>query len=350
MKKVKHILILTPGFPSDENDSVCIPPLQDFLLHFKEAFPQVQFTIIAFHYPFDKSFYKWHDMFVLSLRGKNLKRDKIFVWDGALTMAKYLYGQNRLDIVHSLWLGECAFIGNRIAAKYKIRHICTLMGQDVSPKNIYLKMLNKRKIEIVALSENQSKAFEKITGRNVDKKIFWGVPAQKYDYSSKREIDLIGVGSLIPLKNFKLMIKTIKILKKDFPEINCKLIGAGNQANELKKLCKENNLEKNIEFLGKQSRDSVFEYMRRSKILFHPSTFEGSGMVFAEALANGMHIVSFNVGYAQKNSNWQIANSDEEMISNVKRLLSSALNHTAQNLFPIEKTINDYAKLYGLIN
>lgn len=350
MKNVKHILILTPGFPADENDSACIPPLQDFLLHFKSRFDNTEFSIIAFQYPFDKSFYKWNDISVYSLRGRNLKRDKIFVWDSALTIAKYLAEKNKVDVVHSLWFGECALIGNKIASRYKVKHICTLMGQDVSKKNLYLRMLNKKKMKIVALSENQKKLFKQLTEYDVDEKIFWGVLSQKYDNESKRDIDLIGVGSLIPLKNYKLMIKTIAVLKKEFPAINCKLIGTGNQFEALKKLCKEHSLESNIEFLGSQSRENVFKYMKRSKILFHPSLFEGSGMVFAEALANGTHIVSFNVGYAQINPKWKIASDENEMIENVKTLLTSKLDHQPLNLFPIENTVESYAKLYGIIN
>lgn len=350
MKNIKHILILTPGFPTDENDSLCIPPLQDFLLHFKSKFRNAEFSVIAFQYPFDKSFYKWNDITVFSLKGRNRKRDKIFVWDSAMTIAKYLAEKNKIDVVHSLWFGECALIGNRIASKYNVKHICTLMGQDVSKKNIYLRLLNKKKMKIVALSYNQKELFKKLTKCDVDEKIFWGVPTQKYENNIKRDIDLIGVGSLIPLKNYQLMIKTVSVLKKEFPEINCKLIGTGNQIEVLKKLCNANSLENNIEFLGKQSREKVFKYMRRSKILFHPSLFEGSGMVFAEALANGMHIASFNVGYAQKNPKWKIASDKNEMIENVRTLLTSRLDHQPVNLFPIESTVDSYAKLYGIIN
>ena len=350
MKNVKHILILTPGFPADENDSTCIPPLQDFLLHFKSRFIDVEFTVVAFQYPFDKSFYKWNDITVFSLKGRNLKRDKIFVWDGALTIAKYLAEKSKLDIVHSLWVGECALIGNRIATKYGVGHICTLMGQDVSKKNFYLRLLNKRKMKIVALSHNQKVLFKKLTNYEVDDEIFWGVPSQKYDYDCYRDIDLLGVGSLIPLKNFKLMIEIVSKLKNDFPQIKCKLIGSGKESEKLKKLCRQKNIENNFEFLGNHSRENVYKYMRRSRILLHPSLFEGSGIVFAEALANGMHIVSFNVGYAQENHKWKIANDEIDMIDKVRSLLSSNLDHRPLNVFPIERTVEAYAKLYGVSN
>lgn len=350
MKDVKHILILTPGFAADENDSVCIPPLQDFLLYFRNKFPEVEFTIITFQYPFKKFGYKWNDISVFSLNGKSLKRNKIFVWNKALAIAKYFAKQNKLDLVHSLWFGECALIGNKIASKYRVRHICTLMGQDVSKQNLYLKLLNKRKMKIVALSHNQKVLFGELTNNNVDAEIFWGVPSQEYDYDGHRDIDLLVVGSLIPLKNFKLMIKIIALLKNDLPQIKCKLIGSGKESEKLKELCKEKNIENNFGFLGNQSRENVFKYMRRSKVLFHPSLFEGSGMVFAEALANGMNIVSFNVGYAQENHRWDIASDEDDMLNKVKAVLSSDLDHQPLNLFPVESTVDAYAKLYGINN
>lgn len=350
MKEIKHILILTPGFPRDENDSVCIPPLQDFLLHFRSRFRNVEFTVVAFQYPFDKSLYKWNDISVFSLKGRNLKRDKIFVWDGALTIAKYLAEKKKLDVVHSLWFGECAFIGNRIASKFNVKHICTLMGQDVSAKNFYLRLLNKNKMTVVALSHNQKVLFNKLTNYEVDTEIFWGVPSREYNYDAHRDIDLLGVGSLIPLKNFGLMIKIVAQLKNHFPELKCKLIGSGSESERLLKLCSKMKIERHFEFLGNQSRENVFGYMRRSRILLHPSLFEGSAMVFAEALANGMNIVSFNVGYARETHKWKIANDENDMLDKVRDLLSSNLNHQPVNLFPIESTVEAYAKIYGIIN
>jgi hypothetical protein len=60
--------------------------------------------------------------------------------------------------------------------------------------------------------------------------------------------------------------------------------------------------------------------MQRSKIFVHPSTFEGSGYVFAEALVNGMNIVSFNVGYAQQHPKWFIAEDEMDFIYDFKLL------------------------------
>jgi hypothetical protein len=89
--------------------------------------------------------------------------------------------------------------------------------------------------------------------------------------------------------------------------------------------------------------------MQRSKIFVHPSLFEGSGYVFAEALINGMNIVSFNVGYAQENPKWSIVNNEEEFFTTTKKLLCEKLDLYPVNLFPIAETINSYASLYDII-
>ena len=51
-KNKAHILILTPGFPKDENDFICIPPLQEFLVKFKTSYPLAKISVIAFQYPY----------------------------------------------------------------------------------------------------------------------------------------------------------------------------------------------------------------------------------------------------------------------------------------------------------
>jgi len=97
------------------------------------------------------------------------------------------------------------------------------------------------------------------------------------------------------------------------------------------------------------NRTEIFKLMRRSRIFVHPSKFEGSGFVFAEALANGMNIVSFNVGYAQPDKKWFIAKDEIDFIMITKKLLQNELDFTPTNLFPISETINRYAEHYGVV-
>ena len=96
------------------------------------------------------------------------------------------------------------------------------------------------------------------------------------------------------------------------------------------------------------SRKEIFKLMQRSKIFVHPSIFEGSGYVFAEALVNGMNIVSFDVGYTQQHPKWFIANDESEFEKIIERLLSAELEFNPVNMFPMIETINKYESLYGI--
>ena len=54
MKSSKHVVILVPGFASDEMDESNIPALQYFLKGYKIQFPDIRFSIIPFQFPFKK--------------------------------------------------------------------------------------------------------------------------------------------------------------------------------------------------------------------------------------------------------------------------------------------------------
>jgi glycosyltransferase involved in cell wall biosynthesis len=347
MNPQKHILFLVPGFPSDENDFNCIPPLQEFLLKFKSVYHSARISVIAFQYPYRSEAYQWNDIQIFPLNGKNNVLKKILIWQRGLSFANNIHKANRVDVIHSLWLGECAMHGNILSNKFKCKHICTLMGQDVKVSNRYLRFLINKKIEIIALSHNQADQFFQITNRKADGIIHWGIDDQKFE-NPERDIDLLAVGSLIPLKNYSLFIRLIAELKKTYPNLKCKLVGAGPELSKLKTLTKEKGILENIEFTGLLSRTEIFKLMQRSKLFVHPSTFEGSGYVFAEALVNGMNIISFNVGYAQKHPKWFIAKDEKDFLNITDQLLEAPLDNNSVNLFPLRQTVEHYAFIYGL--
>jgi glycosyltransferase involved in cell wall biosynthesis len=347
MNSTKHILFLVPGFPSDENDFNCIPPLQEFLISFISSYPHVKFTMISLHYPYHRKNYNWNGIRIIPLGGKDRRIKKPFLWYNLIKYAKAVNKESKIDTIHSLWIGECALLGNILSNKFKCKHICTLMGQDVKVSNRYLRFLINKKIEIIALSHNQADQFFQITNRKADGIIHWGIDDQKFE-NPERDIDLLAVGSLIPLKNYSLLIKLIAELKNTYPNLKCKLIGTGPELSKLKNLAKEKGISENIEFTGLLSRREIFKLMQKSKIFVHPSTFEGSGYVFAEALVNGMNIVSFNVGYAQPHSKWFIANDELDFINIVQKLLAASLDYNPINLFPLSETVEQYASIYGV--
>jgi len=60
VKKKKAVVLLVPGFPADEQDSACMPFLQQFCLAFLRIRPDIELRVLSFQYPYKKGYYLWN--------------------------------------------------------------------------------------------------------------------------------------------------------------------------------------------------------------------------------------------------------------------------------------------------
>jgi glycosyltransferase involved in cell wall biosynthesis len=346
--KEKHILILTPGFPKDELDENCIPPLQIFVDEFAREYDDFKLTIITLHYPPLKKKYKWRNINVYSCGGNNkLFPARLLTWNTCKRFANKINAQTPVSLIHSFWLAECALLGNQLSKKYDVKHINTLMGQELYQTNMYLKFISLNKLIFVALSENQSALFKDKTNRNDDDIIPWGISRKDLNTTeNEREIDILGVGSLIPVKNFELFINVIDTIKKSHPKINCMIIGDGTKKEKLDQLISSKSLENNIKLTGSMNRTDVLNYMQRSKILLHTSQFESFGYVLAEALSCGCYVVCRNTGFAKSSNKMLIVKNNKDFAPIIQRVLNNQLNSTPELPFPLDETLSAYKNLY----
>ncbi|GMR25587.1 MAG: hypothetical protein BMS9Abin39_0896 [Ignavibacteria bacterium] len=349
MNSQNHIVILTPGFPENEDDTNCIPPLQDYvrLLTTKE---DIKVSVIALQYPVSESNYKWHIVNVYALGGNDVKFPKRFIiWKKAVDLFKKINDDICVDVIHSFWLSECALLGNFLLSRYGIKHINTVMGKESNHCNHYLRFINLDKMKLIALSKRQAELLKIAAGRDVDNIIPWGLNKNYLPVLENHEriIDILGVASLIALKNYSSFINIIHKLQEFKPEINCVILGEGPLKEKLNHQIKNLGLQSNLTLTGNFQRHEVFDYMMRSKILLHTSSFESFGMVFIEALYYGLNIVSKPVGIAEATNEWQICNSDGEFTTAIKRLLQKTENHEQVLLHSLEDTVKSYLRLYS---
>ena len=346
----KHILILTPGFPKDESDENCIPPLQIFLKDFSKSFNEYKITVISIHYPIASSKYFWNKITVHSCGGNNISFPKrIKVWKNVMSLVRKIHQEFPISLIHSFWLGECAYLGSRMSKKYKILQINTLMGQELNERNLYLKFVNLNKTKIVALSDRQASLFKAKTGKNINKIIPWGIKPEERIINEVRENDIIGVGSLIPGKNFELFIEIVKNIKEILPEISVALLGDGTEKENVRNLIIKLNLENNIKLFGNINRKDVLNLMGKSKILLHTSKYESFGYVLAEALACGCYVVCSETGFAKNTNKMFVATRKDEYIKSISELLKTKPDYTPEIPFAINATSKMYKKLYDEI-
>ena len=134
---------------------------------------------------------------------------------------------------------------------------------------------------------------------------------------------MLGVGSLIPLKQYDIFLGVIAEIKKQMPGIKALLIGKGSEKNRLEQLITQLELQSNVVLTGELSYPEVLEQMQRAKVLLHPSSYEGFSGVCLEALYAGAHVISFCQAMTQEIKQWNIVSSREEMIQKTIAVLEN---------------------------
>lgn len=341
-----HLLILTPGFPAEISDSQCIPALQIFVKNLNKL-KEYNISIITFYYPSLVEEYDWNGIKVYPQNGQPGLLQKPFLMYKVFNEFKKIHKKTPVNIIHSFWLQDTTWIGRKISQIFNIPHLSTAMGQDVRKHNKYLNWLPLESMDIIVLSHFHQDSLYLSKGIKQFPIIPWGIdPVSFPAISTHRDIDLIGIGNLTPLKNYAVFIEVVSILIKKFPDLKAVLIGNGIEYDKLRKLIKEKYIGNHITLTGAIPREHVLRYLSRSKVLFHPSTFESFGLVFAEAQQMGVKIISRKVGIAEESEHWSIYNSHEEMINMTTNMLLNSSPNTTINKYHIKNTVQAYKKTY----
>ena len=346
----KTLVILSPGFPKNEADSTCIPPQQVFVRNLKLQYPQLNIVVLAFEYPFHSCSYQWCNVSVISFGGANKGGlTRLNNWRRVRQILKQLNRQHQLIGLLSFWIGDCAFVADRFARKHNLKHFCWILGQDAKPGNKYFRWIKPTAESLVALSDfistevknNYSVKPAQVIPVGIDPKLF-GEPVRTKD------IDLLGVGSLIPLKLYSLLINMIATLHIYFPNIRAMICGDGPERHLLTELIKDYKLEKNIQLIGGLPHSAVLALMQRTKVFAHPSSYEGLGVVCLEALYAGAQVVSFVRPMDQPIKNWHFAKTPDDMVNILKRLLDDpSFSKGKVAPYAIGDTCNKMMSLFG---
>lgn len=125
--------------------------------------------------------------------------------------------------------------------------------------------------------------------------------AKRLSFEEINRHDLVLVSGLTRAIDFSLIIKAIKKLSENYPDIKLLIIGEGEHRKELEELTRKLKTEKNILFLGRKDHQEVLEILSRSAIgiaLYteeFPWTKFGDSMKVREYLACGLPVIMTNV-------------------------------------------------------
>ena len=348
-KEIGTLVILTPGFPVSEADTACLPLQQSFIRDLKVCHPELNIIILSFQYPYYETTYKWFGITVSSFNGKNkggLKR--LLLRRKLYSTLKKIKQDNKIIGLLSFWYGECALVGKRFADKYGLKHYCWILGQDARKENRYHKLIRAKPGELIALSDFLQDEFEKNHHTRPQHLIPPGIDTKQFTIMPKEKpIDILGVGSFIALKQYDIFLGIIAELKEEFPKIKAVLVGDGPEKENLRSLISIYGLQSNCTLTGELAHEKVLELMKDSKILLHPSSYEGFSGVCLEALYGGAHVISFCRAMKQEIGCWHIVESKKEMKLKALDVLQN--NFTSQSFaggFLIRDTVKAIMNLY----
>lgn len=102
----------------------------------------------------------------------------------------------------------------------------------------------------------------------------------------RRPLTILSVGNLIPIKGHATLLRAFAGIQKAAPDCALHIIGEGPKRDELQTLAGSLGIADRVWFRGRQSRADVADAMRNCAVFALPSSYEGLGCVYLEAMAS----------------------------------------------------------------
>lgn len=240
----------------------------------------------------DRVSFRWKNKKIYSDLMKNVKIDDI-------------------DISHAHSLFVNGYVSYRLKKDKGIDYIVAVRNTDVNTFFKRVKHLRKVGVEImrnakkvIFLSERYKKDVietyvpEEYKKEIYDKSIvipngvdnFWLTNENMDTKKNNKNINLVFTGKLDKNKNIYTIIDAVKKLNDEGYETKLDLIGDGPEKDSIKKYAEDNALGK-VNFLGFMDKAQIIDVYKDNDIFIMPSKFETFGLVYVEALTQGLHLI-----------------------------------------------------------
>ncbi len=193
--------------------------------------------------------------------------------------------------------------GYLIAKKYNIPHVWHLREYQTLLSDYKVAIFPSKKIYENMLKNSYTFSITKgiqehFNIDNIESSFVVNEPVMSIsetDNICKKENYFLIANQINPQKGVEDIIKAFSYFLKYYNNYKLIILGFGNKnyINNLVVLCKNLNINNNVDFLG--YRDDVFSYIKKSKALIVGSFFEGFGRMTAEANILGIPVIGRNM-------------------------------------------------------
>jgi glycosyltransferase involved in cell wall biosynthesis len=297
------------------------------------VFPDLKIVIAALQYPPVEEEYTWFGNTVIPFN--TLRHNKIlrpWLWKKVYNRLCKIECSGGTGVL-SFWYSDTALIGKYVAQKKGLPHYCWISGQDARKENRYPIWVKLKPGELIAMSDFLQEEMMRSHGVRPQTVVYNGTDPSLFENNTiEKTIDVVGVGSLIPLKQYSVFVDIVAQIKATNPEVKTVICGRGPEDEQLRTLIHKLNLQQNISLMGEVSHKGALTLMQQSKVFLHPSSYEGYSSACLEALYAGCHVISFTRAEKRDIDHWHVVSSTEEMRNKCLQVLkgddySSVLVH-----------------------
>lgn len=216
---------------------------------------------------------------------------------------------NDYNLLHAHSLFSNGYIAYTLKKKYNIPYVVAVRDTDLNhffKKRILLKKLGieilKEADKINLLSQPYkelllNKYVPKKIRNQIDSKIevipnginqFWHRNImRRTDFQADEKLNILSVGVISKRKNILTSIKACEILINKGKEVQLTVIGEGQDHNILERIKKHEF----VTYVPRVSKEKLLDYYRKSDLFLMPSITETFGLVYAEAMSQGLPVL-----------------------------------------------------------
>jgi len=231
----------------------------------------------------------------------------VLLYSGIRAKVRRLHQQRTIDLIHAHAALPCGDAAARLTKDLGVPFVVSVHGLDAFNtcfgRGISVRWRQKASYRVyrqaaavVCVSGKVNQAVTAVMGPEVHATTLYnGTDADAFSPDptvTREEATLLVVGMLLRIKGQRLVLQAIAKLKDRHPLLRCLFIGDGPDRSLLLDLAKRSGIEDRVMFVGPKNRAEVAAAMRRCTLFVLPSSYEGLGCVYLEAMASGMPVIA----------------------------------------------------------
>ncbi|TSJ45677.1 glycosyltransferase family 4 protein [Fluviicola chungangensis] len=213
---------------------------------------------------------------------------------------KKLLKEIKPDIFHSLYATSYGITGALCSFH---PYIITALGTDIliSPKQsriyrILLRYAFKRTDKITVVAEHMRTAAIELGAKPENVlAIPMGVDQLVFNSGNRKlseeRFEVISTRNFEPIYNIPHLLKAIKLVLPEIPNIHVTLLGAGSLKEELIRMSKDLGIDQHVTFAGKKTQPEMARLLNQSHVFVSLSLSDGNNISLNEGMACG----TFNI-------------------------------------------------------